>query len=398
MSTTRVSYVHGPAYVPADEVRQRASEVSSTGGYIPYTSLTVGETALMIERQRWQILADFYQSPELVQGLRMIDAALGGGVSNGVNFVGAVPNELQSLAAFITRASRMTRPTVGTTFGRDLRRGVAIGQPIIPVRDCDQEATIETNEKFGRSWTVTKYRTDDTIGNISPELAFWRNARAKCRTRLDIEKILNDGMEKSGHHTAYGYLPNSNAFPTLAVQKINNQQIAHEELARVGAFPVELVRQWLNVGIMRNNAAVAKIKPLQEIETNAYLTNLPEAGVVEWIQAMQKNRAGAGNTAQLVAILRKYKGTPSVGEPLTATVIAILGAITALTGAVAQFLIALRGKRFDAMAAAKGFGSPSFGPQSGDWDVNANAGSPGGIDTTTLILLGAGAYLLTTEE
>ncbi len=381
---TKIAYIAGTVptkkkgknAVSPDEVKQRAAEVSTAAAYVPYNSLTTGEMHLALMLQQAQILNEFYRQPQYAEAVTILENALYKGIHGiGAAYTGAADTPtLRSVAQAINTARRQTAPASGgAILGRSALNGVHIGEPIIPyekrLAECQAKAV--------------------TPGD-----------KARCIQRMELEKILNNGMEKSGLYLSYGFLPNSSNYPGVATVKVSNGAIAQQEIARAGELSADLVQQWLNVGMMRSNAAVAKLQPYGWVDTNALLMSLPEAGVLE-IQkvldkygSLKKQKIGGADIAalkrqiagEIVSIIRKYR-QPSVGEFITAAV-AIIGAITALLGSVSEFAKQLRVQKQDAFAAARGFGTAAFGPEQGDWDgdgIPDSSGPLGSIPTPLLI-------------
>lgn len=376
---TKISYMAG---IGQDEYAQRAEGIKPAP-FIPYLSLTKGEMQLALMKEQAQILAGFYGDPKFKQAEAMLDNALYRGVHGATPYMGAYDPALTGVVKAINAARRNTRPASSDGLPREggYMRGIHIGEQVIPV----EQRRFECLKAAG--------------ADIKKAL--------ECSRRFSIEKILNDGMENCGQYLAYGYLPKNNNLPQVANLKVYNQELAQSDISRVGKFDLALTQQWLNVGMMRKNAEVAKINPYGWVETNAILMALPEAGQKEVAQVLNSasskwsanSQAAVGN--QLAAIVRKYKA-PGVGEPLTVT-IAVITAITALIGAVSQFAKNIKAEKMDAFAQVNGFGARPFGPEEGDWDGD---GIPNNEDTTpkgegglsTPLLIGGGllaAYLLT---
>ena len=402
---TKIAYVHGPAgtstgkkkgkSVPTDEVRQRAVAVPVQGAYIPYNSLTKGEMHLALMLQQAKILNEYYRQPQYAEAVKLLQNTLYSGVHGvGNAYIGAADTPtLQSVARAINAARRDTRPASGgSIIGRSggLDSGVHIGDPVIPYEKRQSECLA---------------RAGANPGSI-----------ARCRMRFDLEKILNDGMEKSGLYLAYGFLPDSSAYPGLATTKTHEAIIAQQELSRVGEFSQDLVQQWLNVGMMRNNSTVAKIQPYDWVQTNSFLMTLPQAATDE-IQAilskygnLKAQKMGGVDinivrkeiASQILAVIKKYK-QPAIGEPITIA-LAIIGAIVSLLGGVSQFAKELRTQKQDAFAATRGFGTRAFGPDEGDWDGDGipneqddtPGSAPSSVGISPLVIGGAAlaAYLL----
>lgn len=379
---TKVTYIAG---IGQDESAQRAEGIKPAP-FIPYLSLTKGEMKLALMKEQAQILAGFYGDPKYKQAEAMLDNALYRGVHGHTPYMGAYDPALTGVVKFINAARREMQPaSKAMFFGRPggIGKGIHIGDPIIDYDARGKACRAEANKANTKNERERRGRECERI---------WR-----------IEKILNDGIENCGQYLANGFLPKNNGLPQLANIKISNQELAQADISRVGKFDLALTQQWLNTGMMRKNAEVAKIKPYGYVDTNAILMELPEAGQKEVIQLLQKTRAGTSGAqvgAKIAAIVRKYKA-PGVGEPITVT-IAIITAVTALIGAISKMASAIKNEQVDAFAQVNGFGSRPFGPEEGDWDLD---GIPDSLDpppTTagsdnTPLLIGAGlvgAYLL----
>jgi hypothetical protein len=416
---TKVSYIAGIGrqrntrgqFIGATEASQRAGEVKPAS-YIEYTGLTQGEMMLALMREKARIYRDFYGDRQYQQAVDMLDNALARGLHGGLgSFIGYVPTELEGVARAISQASRLTRPAsaYGTPAARPggLRGGVHVGDPIIPTTnvDCSDEATRLANRKLNHNKTTFWYKNQsDPLAN-----KIWTEEKQKCENKKKIEEILNRGLEKTGHHALYGYLPQSAQLPSLVQTKLRDHFIAQEEVARVAGVPVNLVQRWLDTGIMRTNVEVARIEPWNQQETNAWVTGLPEPAVRELIAtlaALQKVRnplKPVNASEEIAKILRKYQtvqGQAAIGV-VPAGFIAVMGAITALVGAASEFAKSLRNQQSDAMASVRGFGTNGFGPQEGDYklagDENGNGAGAGGSDNSKLLLYGGlalGAYVL----
>lgn len=380
---TKITYIAG---IGQDESAHRAQGIPPQP-FIPYLSLTKGEMKLALLKEQASILAGFYGDPKYKQAEAMLDNALYRGLHGHTPYMGAYDPALTPMVKVINAARRETRPaSKAMFFGRPqgIGKGIHIGDPII---DYDARGKL--------------CRAEANKANTKNE----RERRGReCEQTWRIEKILNDGIEKSGQYLAYGFLPKNNSLPQNANLKIYNQELAQGDIARVGKFDLGLTQAWLNTGMMRNNAEVAKIKPYGWVDTNAILMALPEAGQKEVILALQKARPGTSKSqlgATIAAIIRKYKGV-GIGEPITVT-IAVITAVTALIGAISKFAQSIKNEQVDAFAQVNGFGSRPFGPEAGDWDgdgiTNDKDPTPGtapgeGIDP---LLIGAGlvgAYLL----
>lgn len=383
---TKISEIHGIGISP-DEYAGRGRMVSGKAPFLPYLSMTQGEMQLALLQQEAAILAQYYGGKTLNSAKSILENTLYNGVHAQPLYYGAYDANLRTLIKSIERAKRNTRPASRAAFFRPggVGRGIHIGDVIIDYdargKQCLQWAE-SANHKAERD----------------------RRKRV-CEQTWRIEKILNDGIENCGQYLAYGFLPKNNGLPQNANLKIYNQELAQNDISRVGKFDIALTQQWLNVGMMRRNADTARIKPYGWVDTNAILMTLPEAGQKEIIQLLQKSRPGSdsGNVgAKIAAIVRKYKA-PAVGNPALA--LAIVGAITALIKLIDTFAKNAKNEQIDAFAQVNGFGTRPFGPESGDWDgdgipdeIDPPPTTTAGSGNTMLLLAGAAALLLLTDE
>jgi len=422
---TKISYIHGPAApdapkgkrrkdpvhnVPLDETRQRAAEVPGQGAYIPFNSLTKGEMHLSLMLQQAKILNDYYRQPQYAEAVTTLQNALYGGIHGvGKAYIGAADTStMLSVARAINAARRETQPAVKSGIiarPGGLMNGVHVGE-IIPLEErraqclASQYTTLGVDKASGQNKRV--------LQDI---------AAAHCQSIFEVEQILNSGLESSGLYLAYGYVPNSNRYPGIAVGKVKDQLIAQQELARVGGFSFDLLQQWLNVGMMRSNSTVAKLEPYDWVQTNSFLIGLSDAAAKE-IQAIlakyvtlrktlkmggaDMNTVNAQISKEISDVILKYR-QPGIGQAADVATV-IFNAIRGLIRFISQFADELRKKKTDALAAARGFGTPGFGPEDGDWTGGGQTNPPNGTtqtgsgsDLSTPLLIGGAAvaaYLL----
>ena len=219
---------------------------------------------------------------------------------------------------------------------------------------------------------------------------------------------MNQGITDFGHHTLYGFLPNSNKFTSSIITKTILQGAAHEDLARIAATDKSNMKLWLNTAIMRRNATTS-IGPLDQLQSNISWTGLPAEGLNEfwaWYDlSSQNDRVNSFQfqskiVAKLVELIKKY-GQPNIGvDPATTALIVntLKTLFVALLAAAPAIISALNNKKADAFAGSRGIGTQAFGPQPGDWDGN---GIPDDQEKdNTLLWLGAaaaGIYLYTQD-
>lgn len=406
-----LAYIHG---IDEKESIQRSGEVKPAP-YIPYNALTQGEFTLALLAEKAKIMAEYYQSPMYREESQMFQNALYRGIHGSTPYVGAIPNELVRAARAINYASRLTKPA--TRFGINGRpagigKGIYIGaeDPIIPYTTdegkCKQWVADQMNKQLAKiiakDGKPKNYEWWDSItsGWFESDIKKYGDTAAmrfkKCVKQHEIEKILNDSIEKCGHHTLYGYLPKGNAFPATITSKSLSERMGQEVLANIGEFDVGLIRNWLNVGVMRYNVKQAQLQPYNQLETNSILTTLPPEGQSEWIKVIIKYQSfrntvpDAQIAQELMAVLKKYN-QPSVGIA-PAVVIAIIGACTALIGAVTTMITELEKEKNNAFGTVSGIGTQAFGPEDDDWSITPGSGNNGqnsGSSTTPLLIGGA---------
>lgn len=399
-----LAYIHG---IDEKESMQRSGEVKPAP-YIPYNALTQGEFTLALLAEKAKIMADYYQSPMYREESQMFQNALYRGIHGSTPYVGAIPNELISAARAINYASRLTKPA--TRFGINNRpggigKGVYIGaeDPIIPYTveegKCKKWVADYLNKTY-RELIPEGPRSYEDWDNITRDYSKYKGPKAadlfaKCIKQHEIEKILNANLEKCGHHTLYGYLPKGNAFPASITSKSLNERMGQEVLANIGEFDTGLIRNWLNVGIMRYNTKQAGLQPYNQMETNAILTTLPPDGQKEWMQIIVKHQKIRNSVqesqivSELMAVLKKYN-QPSVGIA-PAVVVAIIGACVALLTAVTEMISELEKEKSNAFGTVSGIGTQAFGPEENDWKLSPGSGNnqDSGSSNTPLLIGGA---------
>lgn len=373
------------SYIAGDTSRNAPEQSAALPAQMPvnYLSLTRGEMQLQLMLEQAKILAAYYGDPEMKKAVSMLTGALGQGIHGmGAQHIGAASDLVRKVAKSIDMARKDIRPAsrYAVPDGRNPQE-TGIGETIIPYEDRLKQCIEAAKGKKGFNAA---------------------NALVACKRQFDIEKILNDGLENCGQYLAYGYLPNSNRMPQLAAAKIRDQRIAIESIAQVGGFSTDLCAQWLNVGMMRKNVEVAKVAPLDWIQTNSRLTLISDKGQSEFAAFLQSKQAktltASQQGARLAQIIRDNQRA-GVGDPLTVGFL-ILSAIGTLLKKITDFLLALRAKTITALQAAKGFGSATFGPQDGDYNYEdptpQDPTAPKSNDNTALYLLGGAvaAYAL----
>jgi hypothetical protein len=337
---TQISTIHG---IPFNEYSDRGANVAAKA-FFPYLSMTAGQLELSLLRQRAQIYRQFAPDmPVYSQAINMIDQALKNG-TDGVNYIGAIPNDLQPLAATITNAVRRTQPA--SRAGNYAKIGV------IPLAE--------------------RYKACLDAAKTSFE-------KLKCGENFNIEKILNDGIERSGHHLLYKSLPREYAVPSDVSTKRILHQTGVEGMALVGELPTDLMYLWVENGVILKNVQ-NKIGPLGSATSSLYLAPDPQQAV-DAFKGWQSGQSSAKRDKI------KAGGIGGIAiDPITAgVIIAVVGALTAAF----DMLKEMRKQKAYAMIQAQGFGTQAFSANTGDWQ-----GSPVDNNNNNLLLLGGAAAAL----
>jgi hypothetical protein len=379
---TRISYISG---IPANEYPHRAANLQPRA-YIPYTSMTLGEMRLALLREQARLYASVY--PEVTtyrDAATMLTNALGGGISRGVNFIGAIPDDLQGVARAIATAAKQTNPVAGRFYGArtSLAEGVHIGaDPIVPVLyrdyDCNLKATEWANNFYGKNHDSGWYKTQAKFADKGKYVR-WLGYLNECETKQYIEKLLNEKLESSSHHVLYKGVP-ENFEPMIGTQA-NTKRLLQlsgvAALANVGSVSTDIMKGWTELGIQRTNVTY-QLPPVNSFVTSAYLMPDPE----KWI-------------AEATAVSNHGRGDVHVGVILAtlAAITALVTAISAALGNAAKFRKDSEEKQANAFATAQGFGTEVLKSDKGDF---LTKGENSGISNNTLLLGGAAvaAYLL----
>lgn len=372
---TRISTIHG---IGADEFSDRGNMVSSTA-YIPYLSLTKGEMELYLAAQKARIFSEWYgnDAPQYGEAYTMITNALQKGVHGGVQFIGAVPDYLQNVAAMIKQAERQTRPASRANFYRPGGIVRGIGE-VIPINQRKADCAKAAKEKYKSGFEYNK-------------------ALQKCLEQFEIEKILNSGVENASHHVIYKQMPAGYTVPNMVANKQLYHKTGVEGMALVGEIDPSLMYGWTEVGVLQRNAKSNKIGPIGSIQSSVLLAPDPGAS---W--ANLSNWANQQDPKKLKTLGIRGIGLVPVVPPVN-PVFAALDIVLAIGGALiaaASILKELRSAKAYAMNEAQGFGTTAFQADKSDWLTGANNPEVtlGGMNLTTLLLLGAGAYLLLSDD
>jgi hypothetical protein len=347
---TKVKYIAG---IPYGEYMQRGANVGPAS-YIPYTQLTVGEMKLALLKQQAKMYAQVYpEVPEYKQAVSMLSNALNAGVSNGIKFIGAVPDELQQVARAIANAKSQTAPASGKFMGPRTSLGQGINaDPIVPVvyreYDCVQKATEWTNQFYKQNKDWDWYEKVAKITKKA-EYARYLGFKAECETKAYFENLLNQRLEQASCHMLYKGMPVT--FPpavgTQALTKRLFQLVGLEAVAGAAEVKTDLLSLWTEVGIQRSNAVNGNA-PYGSFVSSALLTPSPQ----KWAQVANDAKSA------------------KIGEPITITLAAVTALVAAIGTALAEAAKLRNGveqKKQFAFSSAQGFGSKTTSPEQDDF-------------------------------
>lgn len=388
--------------IPANEMAQRGRQVSRIGNFIPYTAMTKGEMKLALLREQAQIYAQAYPDyPVYKEAVLMLDTALAGGVSAGVNFVRAIPDDLQAVARQIVQASKMRQPAAGSFIQREsLISGFRIGEdPIVPTQivDCVQYATKEANRFYGHNWSWTKWRDLPPVFPTKAKKERWTTLRAQCQVQKEIEDILNANITRASHHVVYKSLVPD--FQPIVGSQVLTKRLLHQ--AGVGALGLaatvdsSMMDMWSETGIMRNNAN-NNLGVLGSEATSMMVAPNPEKYLYDYKTFLLNKKD------------TKMKNLPAgigaIGvEPVTTATVAIVTMITTAIAFAAKIYDNVSKKKSGVFAAANGYGTPAYKAEKDDFLTQGGGGTippAGKSDNNNLLLLGAaaaGIYFITQD-
>ena len=361
---TKISYIHG---IPVNEYAQRGQGIGKLG-YVPYLSLTQGEMRLQLLRQRMLLFSRFYpEATEYSQAVAMIDNALTAGVHRGINFIGAIPDELQQVARIISASVDMTRPAAsGIIVGREsVMNGVG---EIIRTAD----STKRLNECIKIVNSNAKYNTNENVR---------KESLRRCQTLFEIERLYNDYLERVGHHTVYNRLNLNFSFPS----RVDTKQLLHnagiEGMANAAEINQSLVSDWVENGVLIKNSTIGA-GLLGSIETSFAISPDPDAQYAQYSHWLTDPKKG------------------KIGVLPAAAIVAIVTAISAVVVAALDFLTKLQQQKAYAMSEARGFGTSAYSADKTDWLTGQTQPplEPQNDKTLMYAAMGLGAYLLLNDD
>jgi len=359
---TRISYIHG---IPANERAQRGLMVRKPAP-LPYLQMTRGEVKLRLLEDRARLLAAAY--PEVSAYRKagdMLANALNAGVHQGIRFVGAIPDTLQSVAREIALAKNDTAPAAGVLYRN-------------PATGVNTESLLNVN---CLEWASKKAKGDPVAQT------YWV---FKCRQQQRVDKIINDRIFNAAHHSLYHQLYDGVKYPNRVDAKRLLHMVSIEGFALASGLDPGIVQLWVEnsiigkngtvgAGIYGSEASAIAISPTPDLTWAAY------------------QAAKTGNTQANIS-----------GIGFLPAAVIIIGAVTAAITAAAQLLKQLQDAEILAMNEARGYGTKTFSAEESDWiggappatDTGSDTGTGTSSDSTGLLIAGAAvaAYFLLNDN
>jgi len=378
---TQISEIHGN--INPNEWADRSKMVQFNPSFIPYLALTKGEMQIYLLAEQARIFSAAYpELREYKKAKSMLENALNSGLSNGVNFVGALHSDLlQQVAREINAASKKTAPASNGILIRDsISQGVkGIGEVVDYdfTGGCIQYATRLANAKFGfsRPWSWW----EQTVSKASPEYDYYNRAKLFCKTQIEIQDIVNSKITDASHHVVYYNLVEN--FPLIKNSLVATKHLLHiggiQGLANATGVDRGLMGTWTETSILKKNTII-KAGPLSSVQTSFSLSPDSDRFNADYLKFI-KQRGGSSITG--------------IGEPISVIIIAIATAITAAAAMAKE----LNAKKVGAMAAAQNYGTVALEAKPSDFNEPPGYTS-GNSNLITFGLLAAGAYLLLDDK
>lgn len=372
---TKVTYIHGvpdASRIPANELADRGKLVINKP-YIDWSGMTSGELQLALLYEQLDIFSQYYpENPVFAANKNRILDVLAFGLQKTSVQPAGNDDLSRMVTAYIKKAQRKTRPA-GFLLPKARKAGLTdaaiagirgIGNPVIPPIDCSQyTTTILIPQPQG---------PDREEIQVNDQAAY-----DKCQHQASLVKLLNQHLEKAGHHLLYAYVGNPNAQPQVVSAKYVDHIKAINAFANITDLDLENMKLWVRNGIIRGNAQ-GGVSPLQPELTYNTVKNY-------WIN---KNQEGIGDFGATITII-----------------LGILAIISAAVGVAADIMnLARAADRQQLQNEAHNMGTVAFGPQDVDFTGVLPTGSTAadnpvipGIDNNILLVgaLAAGGILLT---
>lgn len=362
-------------------IRKRGSINFESGRpWYDYDQMTKGQFRALLAAEQLQMMGVYSGNQTQLDAAQCIWNAVGDGLHDHLPTTG-----LPEADAIIRACRNMKKAAV---------KGAKISG-IIELMDCEemaeQAAQIAIQELSDATGTDTSNWNwsggyPETLGQEVYADAY--NAQMRlCRKENYYKDLLNQQIDKFGHHLLYAYDESLSTAPPVVATKGTSHRLAISRLSDISGLDIEDIRAWINTGIMRANNREG-IPPMH-----------PDQTIAEFAKAN-----GAGVTEQTAGL-----SGPRIGEPI-ATITIIIGIIKAVVAAVSATAMLIQAmklsdrQRFE--QSINQIGLPEFGPRTddwpgGDWGEGSGGNEGGGqgnfldgIDPMMVALLGLGVALV----
>jgi len=338
---TNIAYIRG-----IDQTNDIPKQVAPASAYDP-RQMSKGEFRLALLQDQLRILGEYYGNNDQLQAASQLRDYLAAGFHNLPTAM--VGSSLPAINKAIKAAKKMNDPA-GKILIRENKAGgltesaiagligqASINDILIPYQDCDQFIEYGPDNPY------------DPYGSTSP--VNYLPGYNECLKTEQYITLLNQRLTPSSHHLLYEYTTGQGDPATVAAKRVLHRN-AVSGVARITGLDRDSLRGWLRNGVMRNNMA-GDLPPYQPEDTYYLL----KTGV-------------ASNLGVLPAAAITVKA-------LAELIVLIVGAITATVALVSAIRPADR-QLLENMAS--NIGTPTFGPEKGDFEGFGAPGSggPGG--------------------
>lgn len=389
---TSVAYIHG---LPPTLKQMDAKERKQRGRNVPkqrpidYLQMTDGQMRLALLAEQLRILESYTPENKSYSAARtLLENNLFQGLHTAPGMGYTTSNDPVVLKAVeeIRQAKRMTRPAAGQAMRS---KQVRLGDPIVPILNCNQLHPILSIEQFtaqGAPASVYQSYVQDQ-----------NNKRQKCADENKWREFLNDKWEKQAHVPLYEFVSNTGGLPADVIPKRGGHRNFIDLIASQSKISRANISLWTRNGVMRYNALGNSKGNLGPIGPEESLEILISGG-----------EQGFQFTTEPIT------GTVSIGDFGITTVIIIIAAIGAAYANAKTAASVLKGET-SAFQGAKQvltntfefvakYGSLAFNPEAEDWNTGSGSTTTPpppppdedglSIDTNTLLFGGAAVLLL----
>lgn len=364
------------ANVPANEYADRGKMLSKPG-YIPFTKMGDWQIKLAILDDHARKLADWSGDSTYRRAADMLTDAY----NNGTYRMTGVRSQAEAWAHNVIQQV-MPPSGIGALInnqGPDVRTNRAFVKRYLNLLTQAGYTEYVQRASSAAGYTSTywydRVRKDNRIGSFDREkmVAFWNETLEKYRTLVEVEKIINTTLPDASHHVVYYALGTDKALPT----RVDVKRILHDTgvsaISQLADVDVSTAKLWVGASIKNKNMAggVGNVDPF---ETSFLLAPDPEAALAAYRGGVQQ---------------------PAVGLVVTtAVVLAVISLLAAAVAAAQAMYTESQKTKQLALTSVRGFGTPGFSAEKGDWPAGTPTppgGNSGGNFLENPIVLAAGA-------